>query len=92
MKTLIIIVLSLAVRLVNAAVWIYVILSWFVRTSPGLVNFYVTLAKFIEPVLAPIRKLMMPLTYRIGLDFSPYVLVLIISFISRFLTRIIYMI
>lgn len=92
MKALIIIVLSLAVRLVNAAVWIYVILSWFVRTSPGLVNFYMTLAKFIEPVLAPIRKLMMPLTYRIGLDFSPYVLVLIISFISRFLTRIIYMI
>ena len=92
MKTLIIIFLSLAVKLVNAAVWAYVILSWFVRTSPGLVNIYMTLARFIEPVLAPIRRLMEPLTYRIGLDFSPYVLVLIISFVSRFISRIVYLI
>ena len=92
MKFILITALALTVKVVNAAVWIYVIMSWFVRTTPGLVNFYMTLAKYIEPLLAPVRKLMEPLTYRIGLDFSPYVLVLIISFVSRFITRIIYII
>ena len=92
MGTLLIIILRLAIKLVNAAVWAYVILSWIIpmNRSQQLVNIYMTLAKYIEPFLAPIRKLMAPLTYRMRIDFSPYVLVLLVSWIGNILSRLIY--
>jgi len=83
-------ILSLAIRLAYYAVWAYVILSWVGRTNPKLWNFYCKLSRYIEPVLGPIRKLLMPLTYKIGLDFSPYVLALAINFIGNILIRIVY--
>ena len=89
MVTLILSILNLAVRVLNWALWIYVILSWFPPRSMTLFRVRDFLAQFIEPLLSPIRNLMAPLTYRIGLDFSPYVLILLISFVYRLLARII---
>lgn len=85
MKYLLLTGLGLAMRIINYAIWAYVILSWFVRPYTQLWNFYRKLSQFIEPALEPIRRLLQPLTSRIGLDFSPYVLALLVSFIYRLL-------
>lgn len=83
---------SLAFRIANLAVWAYVILSWIVQPYTKLYEVYRILARYIEPVLAPIRKLISPLTYKIGLDFSPYILVLLISWVGNFVIRLLYFI
>jgi len=42
-----------------------------------------------EPVLAPIRRMLYPVTRQIGgLDFSPFALILLLMFLRRILSRI----
>lgn len=83
---------SLAFRVANLAVWAYVILSWIVTPYTKLYDIYRKLGSVIEPILSPIRKLISPLTYRIGLDFSPYLLALLISWVGNFVIRALYII
>jgi len=80
---LIIKLVTLAIRLAYYAVWVYVILSWIGRSYPKLWNLYCILAKYIEPLLNPIQKLLMPVTYKIGIDFSPYVLAVLVNAIGK---------
>jgi uncharacterized protein YggT (Ycf19 family) len=56
---------------------------------PTLSKAYYKLREWLEPMLAPIRKLMMPITMRIGLDFSPYILALLLTLVYRVLANII---
>ena len=90
MRYLIITLLGLVYRVVDLAVWAYVILSWFANASPKLYKIYCLLAKYLEPVLRPIRKLLAPITYRIGLDFSAYALILALGAVYRLLVNILY--
>jgi len=69
--------------------WILVIavfISW-VNADP-----YNTIVRFIrnitEPVLAPIRRKLLRLTYKTGLDFSPLVALIVIIFIDRVIVRV----
>lgn len=68
-------------NLYELVIFARVILSW-VNADP-----YNLIVKFIynitEPVLAPIRQLLP--TERIGIDFSPFVVILIIQLIQRVL-------
>ena len=89
MKILLLSLLSYALRIVNIGIWAYVILSWFANANDTVYKIYSFLATIIEPVLAPIRKLLMPITYKIGLDFSPYVLALAASAVYRIVAGII---
>ena len=71
----------------NACTWLIVIralISW-VNPDPNnaIVQF---LYKITEPILYRIRK-MMPFNFRIGIDISPIIAILIIVFLRSFLVR-----
>lgn len=76
-------ILDFAMSVVNAAIWVYVISSWLVNVHEVVWKINRFLGQFIEPLLAPIRKLMYPITMKIGLDFSPYVLAIVTSWVFR---------
>ncbi len=63
-----------------------VIISW-VNADP-----YNSIVRFIrnvtEPLLAPIRRRLLKLSYKTGLDFSPMVAMIIIIFIDRVIMRV----
>ena len=60
------------------------LVSW-VNPDPfnPLVQF---LQKVTEPVLAPIRNKLMRVQLNLGLDFSPFIAILVIIFLENFLT------
>lgn len=89
-RYLILRLLNLAINIINSALWIYVISSWLVNLHPTIWKIHRFLASFFEPVLAPIRKLMFPITARIGLDFSVYVLAILFSWLSGIVYRLVY--
>ena len=67
------------------------VMSWFVGSaSPGVRKFYFTLCSLTAPVLMPFRKLLQPLTFRMGIDFSPVAAIFVIQIISRVLVNIVY--
>ena len=90
MTYLLLTIFEFVFKIANYAVWAYVILSWFYRSNETLYKIYSILAKYIEPIIRPIRKIMMPITMKIGLDFSPYVLCLVLSFVQRLLYNILF--
>ncbi len=87
MKSILIYFVNIAAKIFTWAVWGYVILSWFARASETTWKIYSFLSEIVEPLLAPFRKLLRPITMRIGLDFSPYILALVISAVSSAITR-----
>lgn len=91
MKYLLLTAFSLFFRLFDYALWIYVILSWFARSNRTLWTIYCKLGEFIEPLLTPVRRLMEPITYKIGLDFSPIILAMIMSLLYSVIFRTIIM-
>lgn len=69
-------------QILTAVIVINALLSFFLApTHPVRVQ----LDKFLNPMLAPIRRLVKP---RNGLDFSPLILLLIIYLVEFLLTRI----
>ena len=66
------------------AIFVRALISW-VNPDPynPIVQF---LMRITEPVLEPIRRLMPPM----GLDFSPFIAMIIISFLQRFLVASLY--
>lgn len=91
MKIILITAFALFFKLFDYALWIYVILSWFAQGNAGLYNIYCKLGAFVEPLLSPVRRAMEPVTYRIGLDFSPIVLAVLMSVLYRVIISAIYM-
>jgi len=73
-------------RIVEALIWARILMSWFrprYRTSKN--GWFFTIEEYVwratEPLLAPIRNIL-PSTGMI--DFSPFVLMILISILSRF--------
>lgn len=67
---LIIIIINAIVRVLVLAVFIYIILGYFMDPYHPVIR---ALSQVIEPLLAPIRKHLPPIA---GLDFSPLVLLI----------------
>jgi YggT family protein len=71
-------VLDIALNLYMWVIIIRALISW---VNPDPYNMIVqTLTRMTEPVLKPIRKLVPP--YKVGLDFSPLIAVLVILFLQ----------
>ncbi len=87
--SILLIILGYAYRLLSFVLLLYVVFSWFVRPGSSLWNLYCTLAKLLEPLLSPFRKLLSGLTYSIGIDFSPYLLILTAGLVYRILYMVI---
>lgn len=65
-------------------VFIAVILSYFMDPYHPVRR---RIDSIVEPLLAPIRRVVPPIA---GLDFSPFILLLLIQLLSRFIIRLLY--
>jgi YggT family protein len=73
----------------NIYMWVVVIRALISWVNPDPYNPIVqVLTKLTEPVLRPIRKLVPP--YKIGIDFSPLIAILIIIFLQYALINTLY--
>lgn len=83
---MIVLIINLAVRVIEALIFIRIILSW-VMPGGGQNNEF---GKFIndltEPLLAPFR-VVLPLGNMGGLDLSPIILLFILDIVRNFVVR-----
>jgi len=76
---------SFAIRIYSFIIIIRAVVSW---VSPDPYNPMVRiLYRLTEPVLAPIRKVIFKTVGNIGIDFSPFIAIILIQIIGRFLIR-----
>ena len=63
------------------------ILSWFVVGTQNSVvrQLYWWTSRFVDPVLGPIRNALGPMTRNLGIDISPFVLIILLQFLRRML-------
>lgn len=88
-RQLLLIIISFLMRIFGIVLWGYCILSWVAMVNPNLYKLYQTLSKYVEPVLRPFQKILMPITMRIGVDFSPMLLAIVVPYAFRILAVII---
>ncbi|MYC77308.1 YggT family protein [Candidatus Poribacteria bacterium] len=64
-----------------------VILSWFVFGTQNSVvrQLYWWTSRVVDPVLSPIRNALGPMTRNLGIDISPFVLIIFLQFLRRML-------
>jgi uncharacterized protein YggT (Ycf19 family) len=77
--------LHLAIR---AYIWILVInaiLSWiaFASFNVTIRRIYATTTRITAPVLNPIRRLMYPVTRKLGVDISPLIAIVLLMIVDR---------
>lgn len=63
------------------------ILSWFVVGTQNSVvrQIYWWTSRVVDPVLGPIRNALGPMTRNLGIDISPFVLIILLQFLRRML-------
>ena len=63
------------------------ILSWFVFGTKNSVvrQLYWWTSRVVDPVLNPIRNALGPMTRNLGIDISPFVLIILLQFLRRML-------
>lgn len=69
-----------------------VILSWVVFMSHNINvrKIYWMTNRLVEPAIAPFRRMLYPWTRQIGLDFSPFLLIIVLEIAIWFLRRTLY--
>ncbi len=82
----------MAFRIYGVLVIIRVVFSW-VRvspySSPGLSGLHSFIYSVTEPLLRPIRRILAPYQGRSGFDFSPLVLLLLLTVAEKIVMRIV---
>ena len=78
--------LSQLLRLVSLAILVEVIMSWVYPRG----KVYYWIGRFIEPVMAPFRRLSMWIMQRSGMpiDFSPWFAMIAINLVSQLIWRV----
>ena len=63
------------------------ILSWFVHGTQNstIRQIYWMTSRVVDPALSPIRRALGPMTRNLGIDISPFVLILLLMIVSRML-------
>ena len=82
---LIAIVLHETIRLFEIVLFVNIILSWFVHSTPNMAvrNIYLWTSRIVDPLLAPIRRLLRPYMGGMPFDISPFVLMMLLNFLGR---------
>ena len=82
-------VLYLIFRVADLAILVYCIGSWFIRPVSRAYDYYYKLARIVEPMLLPVRKLMYRLGLNLPIDLSPWITMILLGFIYRILVMLI---
>lgn len=76
-------------KLINAYILILLaraIISWFPTysvTNPAIRQIFVVIYKLTEPILAPVRRLIMPVRIGAGaVDFSTFIVIALLTFLN----------
>ena len=86
--------INTALMITNIFVWImiiYIVMGWLIRfevlniRQPFVSQVYYELARLLEPIFAPIRRVLPDAG---GIDFSPIVVLIGVYFIQQLLVRI----
>ncbi|MEE2910239.1 MAG: YggT family protein [Candidatus Poribacteria bacterium] len=82
---LIAIVLHETIRLFEIVLFVNIILSWFVHSTPNMAvrNIYLWTSRIVDPLLDPIRRLLRPYMGGMPFDISPMVLYLFLNILGR---------
>ncbi|MBC8234455.1 YggT family protein [bacterium] len=83
-------IISFIITLIRIYVFIIVanvVLSWvvFISRNLNIRKIYWMTNRLIEPSVAPFRRMLYPWTRQIGLDFSPFLLIIILQIVIWFL-------
>lgn len=78
---IIILIIFALLRLFYLAVIVDALLSWYPKYDERIYNIRRVLQKFTDPVMEPIRKLIRPLTERIGIDISPIIAIFAVEIV-----------
>lgn len=87
-SSLLYLIIGAVSSLLSLAIIVDAILSWL----PFNESIYKTrqlLSVFISPVMNPVRKLIRPLTFKIGIDISPIIAILLIDVAETVLCKIV---
>lgn len=86
--------MDMLARLISELLEIYTIvvlanaiLSWFVFSTQNSVvrQLYWWTGRVVDPVLKPIRNVLGPMTRNLGIDISPFVLIILLQFLRSML-------
>ena len=82
---LIAIVLHETIRLFEIVLFVNIILSWFVHSTPNMAvrNIYLWTSRIVDPLLDPIRRLLRRYMGGMPFDISPMVLYLFLNILGR---------
>ena len=82
---LIAIVLHETIRLFEIVLFVNIILSWFVHSTPNMAvrNIYLWTSRIVDPLLDPIRRLLQPYMGGMPFDISYIVLYLFLNILGR---------
>ena len=63
------------------------ILSWFVfgTQNSAIKQIYWMTSRVVEPALSPIRRALGPMSRNLGIDISPFILILLLMILNRML-------
>ena len=63
------------------------ILSWFIHSTQNMTvrRIYWITNQLVDPVLAPIRQVLSPMTRNFGIDISPFILIIFLQVLEQML-------
>ncbi|MBQ3053330.1 MAG: YggT family protein [Clostridia bacterium] len=92
MISILIIIISYGVKLLSWAIVADAILSWIPSYNETVYRIRCVLQKITYPIMEPVRRLISPLTMRIGIDLSPIVGIFALELIANIFIRILWII
>ena len=87
------ILIPLILKAIRIYIWIVIanaVLSWFIggiRNMTVRRIYWITNA-FVDPVLAPLRTILAPMTRNFGIDISPIILIIFLNILEQMLIAI----
>jgi uncharacterized protein YggT (Ycf19 family) len=90
MGNMLIPIILIAIRIFMGIVIVNAVLSWFIGGIRNMTvrRIYWTTNMLVDPVLAPLRGILSPMTRNFGIDISPIILIIFLNFLEGLLQRV----
>ena len=74
-----------AIWLFDIVLLAYILSSWFVQSTPNMAvrDIYLWTSRIVDPLLAPIRRLLRPYMGGMPFDISPIILAMLLNVLGR---------
>lgn len=84
------ILIPVILKVIRIFIWIVIanaVLSWFIAGIRNMTvrRIYWITNAFVDPVLAPLRNILTPMTRNFGIDISPIILIILLHLLEQML-------